>query len=447
MHTAVMLAMRNNPEVQSNELNRVSQKLALAIAYHQYDPIFSLTGQVSQTQSRASGAAPVQATTAALTPQVTLNTPMGTQFTVSMSNAIDDYYNPGVTASVTQPLLQGFGPDVVLNNLYTAIDTEQINKLTFRDTVVNTIVQIVQDYTDLLAAIRNLKAQEIELKNQEQQVKDIEKKIKAGTASRNDRVTAESQLASQRLNIVTNENVIEQARLTLLQDLGLPPDTQFEIEQKIKIPKDKLPSVPESIEMALNWSTQYQQLLLQKKQAERNLLVAEDAKRWQLDLTASATTGQGSGGGPNAGLNSVVNGQNYSNAVTLNLTVPLDYLPLKQAIVDAKVTLRNTKIQIANQNRVIATQVINVYRNIQVQKEQIRLSEKDAALKQQVLNNDIKKYNYGRISLNEVNIDRQNLINAQLTVIANQATYLNLLESFYSIIGCTLKRWELRLQY
>ncbi len=47
----------------------------------------------------------------------------------------------------------------------------------------------------------------------------------------------------------------------------------------------------------------------------RTLLVAEDNTRWQLNLMANASTGNASGGGQNAGLNSLFNGGNQSQSI------------------------------------------------------------------------------------------------------------------------------------
>lgn len=448
LHDAVMLAMRNNPTVKSQELDRVSAKFALAVAYHNFEPIFSLNGNASYSQTKANGVSSFSKS-AGLTPSVSLNTASGAQYTVTMNNNAGAYYNPSLEVQVTQPLLRGFGENIVLNSLYTAIETEKLNRLGFRDTIESTIVTIVQNYTSILSAKRQLGIQERQLKESEQQVANVEKFIQAGQRSRTEKVTAESQVASGKLSVIQGINSVEEAKLTLLNSLGLSPDTKFNvpITDKIDIPKVKLPTLKNATDLALAYSTQYQTLLINQKQNERQLLIAEDNKRWQLNLTASATTGGGTGGGQNAGLESLVNGLNYGRTVSLQLSIPVDLITVEQQIINAKVSLETNLINIRQQKRTIENQLINDYRNIQVQKKQIELSKNNAELKEMVLQDDQKKYTYGRISQDQMNRDRTDLISAQLQVISNQVQLMNTLESFSQEIGTTLKRWKLTLRY
>ncbi|MCW5588530.1 MAG: TolC family protein [Legionellales bacterium] len=446
LRDVVMLALRNNPQVQSSELNRVNDKYKVALAYYQFQPQYSLQGSTSYQDTKNAGVKSYSKNST-LNPAVSINSPLGTNYNISMNNNYVNNYNPVVTATITQPLLQGFGTDVVLNDFFTTLENEKINRMGFRDTITQTIVDTVNLYNQLISAQRSYKIQQLQLKESVKSAEDTQKYIKAGTKSNMDYIQAQSQVANGQLSLISSQNSIQQAKIALLQELGLEPDTQFNIVNNYTLPALKIPSQEQAIHMALAYNNSYQSLIIQRKALERALIIAKDAERWKLDLKATATTGSASGSGPNAGFRSLFNGLNNSRSIELDLTVPLDPLQLRANIVSAKIALEENTINIANTKRSVISQVINAYRDLDINKRQIDLAINAEKLQQQVLDNSLKQNKFGRVSQFEVNSNRQQLIQAQLNVVTAENNYSNSLETFSQLIGVSLQRWGLRLRY
>ncbi len=450
LRDAVILALRNNPDVLTSELQRVSDKFAVALAWYDYQVQYQFTGNTSYSDTKAAGIKSYSKSTE-FGPQVNYTSTLGTKYTASMSNNLgqDGVYNPQVSVSVEQPLIQGLGRDVVLDKLLTTLEDRRINRMTFRDRITGTILKVVNSYNQVITQVRQLKVQKQQLENQEKSLANIRTYIKAGQKAEFAYVEAKSQLAKSRISIVTDTNAIKSAKFSLLAELGLDPSIKFNVTNKLNLPKIKIPSLKKSIQMALAYSNTYQSLLIKRKADERALLTALDAKRWKLDLTLDASRGVTATGPTLAdrGLRALVNGRNTSRSVKLDLTVPLDPLMLKEAIVNAKITLDENAINIASTKRSITTNVINSYRNLKVDKEQIKLSIESVKEQRLVLSNSEKRATYGKTTQFQVNSDRESLITQEIAVVSAENSYENSLEAYSELIGTTLKRWNIKLRY
>ena len=105
---AILLAVRDNPNVQSANLNLVTQKFALWVQEWEFYPHYALTAAASTNRHKADlnwvGGHNVN-----VQPSATLLTPIGTQLTLSATNSKTINYNPGVAFNFVQPLMRGFG--------------------------------------------------------------------------------------------------------------------------------------------------------------------------------------------------------------------------------------------------------------------------------------------------------------------------------------------------
>ncbi len=470
LRDAVLLALRNNPTVKSSELQRVVDKFTLAVARNQFEPQYQLTGQANY----ANGSRPGYN----YTPQVSLTTPYGTQLSTNVSNSWDGSGNGSsvATATLQQPLLRGFGRKIVEAQLYTAIQQEKVNQLTLKSSIISVILSVTQAYYQLVQDYNTLVTNELNLQNSKETLRQTIVRIQAGQAPGTDRVVQETDVASALLNIEGNKNTILQDQQNLITLLGLDPDVKISIDKQIHVDNVKLPTLEKAIQIGLANNIEYQQALLNYKVTERNLLVAQNQQKWDLELSANVSrtlfaTGTES---VNTGSNSttttttttgtttttttIVNGfitnpgttsggSATTKSLTLSLNVPIDNFSIKQQLVNARVSLKQAQLSLENSKRQLITQVTNNYHSLLSQLEQIKLAEKNVALAQQSLNIEILKYNSGRSTSINVTTQRNNLTNAQLTLISQKITYLNTLETFFQTLGTTLEKWNVSLTY
>lgn len=453
---AVYLAVRNNPNVLIANNNRVTQKYSLLLAENNFMPQYSMTGQYQVSQGRSGGVASQTEPSYSLGPQVTLNNHIGTQFTLSMANSVSDgNYNPGVTFQIVQPLMRGFGKAVVDAALEDAIDTEYTNKLQYKQTAMDTVVNTLNDYFAVVEAKETLKISYQSLEQNLQTIKNDQALIKAGRMAGADIVQAKAQVATTLSTIEENKNSLKSAKTTLLDELGLSPNTVIDVPTNFNFLQivnhltnnGRVPSLSESTKLALTNNSDYQVARVAIGSLARGIITAEDANRPQLNLTLATTRGGGTGDGENANLQSLYNGRNYNNSAELNLDVPIDNMSNKAAIVNAKIGLQNGYINLAEAKRSLIESVRTDYENLQTSKTQLKLSEQAMQLQEETYNINKQKFLAGKISNFELLTQQQDLTTAKNSLISSQISYLNAITSFEDQIGVALAPWHIKVRY
>lgn len=452
LEEAIMLSLRYNPSMQSAEIQRVVDKFSLRVAQWNYEVQYALNGAASYTNS-VSGGKRGESNSENLIPSASLLTPVGTQMNLAFANPIShtagspSFYNPSVTFTMTQPLLKGFGPDVVLAPFHQAEFQELLNRLTLKNTAIGTVTTVISQYVTVVQAKNTVTANQLALNLAEATLRQAQAMVKAGRSAPADVVQFQSTVANSILAVQQAEVSLMQAKLGLLTDLGLDPNLQFDVPNKVDFTDQKIPSLCESIRLALLDNIAYQQQLISVKLAKITLLLALDAQRTQLNFTATRVQGGGSGGKPNSGLDSLVNGQNQSTALGLQLSVPIDNLSLQQQLVAAKVGLQQQEINLEAQERLVVNATTNAYQTVLSQRQQIqqaldavKYAEKNVFIAQ-------TKLKYGLVSPFEASTQQSNLTTAQLNYIDTVAAYITNLANFDQTVGTTLDRWAIKIRY
>lgn len=456
LQDAIYLALRNNPDVRQADIQRIADKYALVVAKNEFQPQYQLNSNWNYFNSSSQGEH-FRSNNYNVTPSVSIKNHYGTQFSVSMDNSVNSPgdYNPGVKFSVFQPLIKGFGKPVVDATLENAIDQEHINQLNYRQTAMSTIVKTVGDYFNLVAAVQSLQISEVSLQQNEQTIKNDKMLIKAGRMAGADIIQAKAQVATTKSTIETNKNDIKSAKEALLDNLGLSPNMSITIPNSFEFKKmvhlisggHQLPNPNVSEKLALAANTAYQVARISIYTLERGLLVAKNNSKWELDLNASATRGNGFGGGDNAGLRSIVNSRNYSNEVGLSLSVPIDNVNNKAAVINAEVGLEKAKIALRESRRSLIESVKTQVDNLQTSKTQVALSRQALYLQEETYHVSKEKFLAGKISNFELLTQQQNLDQAKNTLLGSEITYLNAIVTFENEIGIALQPWHVRVRY
>lgn len=452
LREAILIALRYNPQVQTGEIQRVLDKFALRVAFWNYEPQYSIAGAVNYTKGVSAGVIS-ENDTQGLTPTASLLTPLGGTVSLTMPNNISHpagkarYYNPAVAVGITQPLLRGFGPDVALAPLHQSEFQELIARLNLKNTIMLAITTVISQYAAVVQAQNSLEAQQISVKNSIAVLDNQKAFLKVGRIAPADLVQYKANVASQELSLQQTEVSLLQQKRLLLIILGIDPTTPISATKTIGFVDDHLPSLEECIRLGLQLNIAYQTALIQVKSAQVNVTVAQDQQLWVLNFTANHTQGGGSGGAPNAGLVSIVNGANSNTSVGLALTVPIDNLQLKQALANARIALRKQYIALAQQKRQVINDVTSAYNIVLNQKQQIIQAKIAADLAQGTLDIADAKLRYGKVTPFEVSTLQTNLINQQLAYINTISTYYTTLATLDQVVGTTLCRWNILLRY
>src|SRR3989338_6609313 len=377
LRDAIFLEIRNNPDVRNAELDRVTQKFALAVAHNEFEPTYTFGGDATF----APGSCPVWG----LDPTVSIKTPLGTQLKTTLNNDINAGHETSATLQVTQPLLKGLGSDVVLAALHDAEDAERINELALKSTLMSNVSTIVTNYYNVVQAYLYYDVIKQQLKQAKKEYDNSKLRVQVGKLAASQLIQEQSSLSSQQLSLATQENTIEQNYQTLLTSLGLDPRAKLTVDKAIDDSNMNIPLIKKSIDIALANDTTYRTDILNIKIDHRAILTAKDALKPQLDLVATETHVLSSSGNFIDSSGVITDLQNPgARSLKFTLSVPLDDRKLQQTLITSKINLAKAKITLAKDRRALITTIINDIRNLKSQKEQIKLAEETVKYSQQV---------------------------------------------------------------
>jgi outer membrane protein TolC len=447
---AILLAVRTNPNVQSTKLSLVAQKFNTYVQEWAFYPHYSFQASATQNRTGTPNNPIVNSHNWNVQPGTSILTPIGTQVTLTSNNPKTGHYNPSLSLQIMQPLMRGFGTAVVESALNNARDTETISRLNIEGTLRTTVSAIINAYLDVVSAEKTIQIDEGALHRAEKSVEQTKLYIKAGHKAGNELVTVEANVASAKSQLENDRNNLLQARYALLAAIGIDPNTpvaftNLNIERLISM--YHMPTLEGAKHLILKNDIQYQvdQITLNGPTC-RALLVAEDNSRWQLNLSASANTGGGSGGGPNAGLNSLSNGANQSQSVGLTLQIPIDDQLLKQAVVNAKIAMKQAQLALMQEKWNKETSAINGWNNVLSAERALHFANDAEHLQEKTYNLSYQKYLHGLIDSLELQTALVSLIQAQQTLLSARIGYLKALVNMDLLIGNTLNTWDIKVR-
>lgn len=434
---AIALALRDSPDIVNAELSRVSDKFSLQSAYAQFHPKFTFGSSLDYTKGGQA--------TYGVTPGFSLETPIGTSITADYSSNLEQ--GPGtVSFNISQPLLSGAGANIVQAGLKDAIDAAKSAQLTYQSDIANAIVSVITNYRQLIQDDNSLRQQRHSLHETYLTLQHDKLKVKAGKVAPSDVLEQESNYASAKLSFIQQQQSTHQNYQTFLESIGLDPSINIKIDDKLPhFSSYKIPKLSWAIQYGLKHNVSYLQQELAIKSTERALQVKENANEWSLNLTAGATVGND---GANTSLNNT--GYYYANGFTptvgLALNIPIDNSDNENAIVQAKIALQQARVNLRKAKQDLIRNITNEIENLQNQKQQIQLAEQSQKLQQQTVNAAEIRYQYGKVSLFELNQQRDSLLSAQLSMISSKISYANAITQLNNTLNLINKHWGIKLK-
>jgi outer membrane protein TolC len=451
LHEAILLAVRSNPNVQTADLDHVLQKFNTHLQEWEFSPHYSFEATASTGRTWVPDQQVYGSHNYSAQPGVTWNSKVGTTTSLSATNSNSGgHYNPGLSLQIMQPLMRGFGRAVVEAALNDARDSEIISRLNIEGTLRNIVSQVINAYLDVIAAEKRITISEEAVQRAERSVMQTKLYIKAGRKAGNELVTVEANVASAKAALANDKNNLLQARYALLAAIGIDPNTDIyftglDVNQLIH--RYAWPTLQDTKKLTLKNDIQYQvDNIILHGQIKRNIVVAEDRTRWELNLVANANTGNGTGGGLNAGVNSLFNGANQSHSVGLVLNIPIDDQASKQAVLSAKIALKRAELAFTQKKWAIETNAINTWNSVSSAKQTLSFAEDAERLQKKTYNISYQKYLHGLIDSLELQSAQLQLIQAEQSLLAARINYIKALVNLDYLMGHTLTTWHIKVR-
>lgn len=436
LYEAIALALRNNPNVKIAELTRITNKFGLETAIHdryavQWQP-FTFTPTIQN------GAAPTWATTGGFGVKTSAGTGVALTHTNNLLGGLGS-----TTLTVTQPLLQNFGfayNRIIYQN---ALDNEQIARLSFKNSVITVVTSVITSYRSLVVQYNNLDNDKKSLASQEQQAANDELQVKVGQMAPSDLIQQQENVEQTRLTMVQQEQTLRDAYYGFLTQLGLMPSTKLTIDRHILVGGEKVPSVNTCIKIALAHNVAYRTALLNLNITKRALISANNARKWSLTVTSAVTmeSERSAVGQP------ITDSGSTNPSVAIALSVPIDNIGLKQAVVNAKIAIEDAKLNLEQQKETLVRNIMNQWDSVHNNYEQILVAQKALDYQITTLNNTKLRFRYGRTSMFEVNSLETDLLSQQNQLVSTKIQYLNAITTLYQTMGITLEEWHVKLRY
>jgi len=181
----------------------------------------------------------------------------GTSFTASWNNtrassAAANFFNPYVQSALTfnfqQQLLNGAGRYINRRNILIAENNRKIADLAFAQQAITTVTKTVTDYWELVYARENVQVEQQAVTVSEKLFNDNKKQLEIGTMAPLDVTRAESELATDRQNLIVAQTTRIQDELVLKNDISKDPLASNLLNVEI-IPTDN-PDTPTTTEAA-----------------------------------------------------------------------------------------------------------------------------------------------------------------------------------------------------
>ena len=450
LREAILLALRYNPNIQNAELDRIIQRYQLRLANNEFELQYALSGNGTIQKTTFNGVGSAETHTFLASPDFEIKTRAGTRASLFIDNNLsqNNNYNPVLNFSFTQPLFRGFGRSVNEAALSDAIDNEWLSKLNLHQSVVDQVTQVIIAYRALILSGNNLKNQRLQLKEAQISYEMNKKRIKSGRLERTGNIEQSYQIESLRILVEQAENDFKITSQELLQNIGLDPEMHLSVPSNVILKDIVVPDLQTSIEFALNHNAQYWAQKMALRADERAFTVAKNQQLWQLDLTGNVQSGTVNDViGVKHGLRGIYNGNNMTEAARLILTVPLNDLPRRGQLINAKVRLEKDRINLIATKRALITQITNIISMIKSLSNRYKLTQKQLKLAQQTYALQKKKQQAGISSALEVNYTQNQLIQAQSGLIGAKIAYLNELTLLQRTLGTTLDYWQIKLRY
>ena len=424
--------------------------------------------------------------------QITMNTAR------TATNEPDVFFNPAftpvLTATLSQPLLNGFG---ILPNTRYIIEQRNTIKAAnslFAQQVIAVVTQTSNDYWELVFDRQNVKVEEAAVGVSQKLYEDNKKQLEIGTMAPLDVLTAESQLATDQQNLIVAQTTKLQQETVLLNDIAknLMAKDVAGIEivptTPITIP-DVVENIPlqDAVQEAWRKRPELYQADLNLKnsrievKATRNALLPSlnafiQYQSQGLNGTGFNTTGingtfvadpqaplvgangvpilingneafTGSPalatavthGGVGDALDDIIKNQFPVYSAGITLTMPLRNRSAQADSARAQFDERQLQVQYRQTENTIVINVRNAIIALAQDRSQVAAAEKARNLAQQTLDAEQKKYQLGSSTSYQVVLRSRDLTAAQGTALRAQANLAEALVLFNQAMGRTLE--------
>jgi outer membrane protein TolC len=465
----------------------VTSTSGVGSAIPSFDPILTGTLQLDRNNSIAASAF-ANPTTSTNTSTVDFGYQQGFQWGTNLSvgfnnsrtttssnfTKLSPLLNSNFRATISQPLLQGFGFLPNTRFIRIAKNNREISDVAFRLQVITTVNQIQNIYWDLVNAYEDVKVKERSLALAQKTLSDNKKQVEIGTLAPIEIVRAQSEEATRQQDLITSRTNLELQQLLMKNALSrtlvdptladaevIPTDTMAVPEKEPVVPTQDL------VNQALAHRAELAESRIDLTNREINNKSARNALLPTLNAFAYyGGTGQGgvqnptnvcgNPGAPPFGCTDPGDirpfisyggtvGQLFDSTapdkgVGLQLSIPLRNRSAQADQIRALLEYRQAQMRLQQQENQIRIEVRNAQFTLQQNRARVEAARAGVELGRQSLDAESKKYSLGASTNTLVLQAQRDLAQSESTLVTALSSYEKSRVELDRATGATLDR-------
>jgi outer membrane protein len=369
-------------------------------------------------------------------------------------------------ASISQPLLSGFGLLPNTRFIRIAKNNREISDVAFRLQVITTVNQIQNIYWDLVNAYENVKVQQDSLTLANKTLSDNQKQVEIGTLAPIEVVRARSVVATNQQSLIVAQTNLQLQQLLVKNALSrtlvdpvladaevIPTDTMAVPENEPVVPTQDL------VNEALAHRAELAESRIDLTNRDISTRSAKNALLPTLNLFAYYG-GSGLGGDPSPAcianpqkcippnsstgyggtLNQLIDSTAPSKGVGLQLNIPIRNRAAQADQVRSQLEYRQAQMRLQQQENQIRIEVRNAQFSVQQNRASVEAARAAVELGKQSLDAEQKKYGLGASTTTLVLQNERDLTQAQSNLVSANSAYEKARVELDRATGATLDR-------
>jgi len=410
LEDCILKAMENNLSVAIEVLNPELANISVSLANEKFLPSLSLGYNKRNTNSASyswiDAAKQVSTQYSDYSVQINQLIPTGASFSISLDTykndtnrrfqTINPRYGSTLSFNFTQPLLKNFGFKVNRKEIIIAQNNRNISDNNFKKALQDTIYSVEDAYWNLVYSIENLKVRKQSLRLAQDLLAKNKRAVEVGTLAPIEILNAQADVATREADILDAEALVKNNEDLLKTIINLSAEEKG-IELAKIIPKDKPAyekmgvSLDDALLIAMENRPDLQATRIDLKNKEINVSYARNQLLPDLSLQASYWSPGVSGnqiiyppgqpfgepiatipGGASEALKDAFNFKYNNWSVGITLSIPLNTLLSRAAYAQARVNLKQSMLQLKNQEQQIFLELKNVVRAVQTNYKRVQ---------------------------------------------------------------------------
>jgi len=380
---------------------------------------------------------------------------LGLNNTSVTSNNPRNDFNPATTSSlalsVSQHLLQGFGPGINSRQIHIAQNNREVSDLTFKLQVETTVAAVMELYWDLVSFNEAVQVARDALAASQRLREDNRKQVEVGTLAQIEVVRAEAEIASREQTLVVSQTrALQQETIlkTALSRTGVsnPAIAAAHIitTDRIQVPEvEPVTPIQDMTAMALSARPELAQSRIQLANQQLTIRGSKNGLLPTLDVVANLSNGA-LAGDPNplpppigsvhsntaffiGGYGTVLaqlfarNFPNYS--IGFNLNVPIRNRAAQAQVISDELTYRQQQLVLQRLENQVRVDVQNAVIGVSQARAQYIAAQKAQVLQAQTLDAETKKLSLGASTIYNQILAERDLVTAQSNLVTAEAAY------------------------